>query len=194
MHDRRIDRGHLTHRYGAWLAKGSRARGGLGRRLFTAALLASLAMPLLGGIGWSPAAAVPADCQTPFLVYTDPNNPGVTSQNGDISVIRDSVLLGEYGGNGRFAGYAIHGTMDNIVNTITGMARVQGEFIATSPDGGSSITVSYTGQVDFGAAVAHGNFVAGNGTGDDAGYRAAGTIEGMVVGPATLDGVDIGLC
>ena len=84
--------------------------------------------------------------------------------------------------------------MDIIQNTATGMARVQGEFTATSPDGESSIVVSYTGQVDFGAAMATGNFVVVGGTGGDAGYRASGTIEGMVIPPATLQGMDVGLC
>lgn len=192
MHDRRTESEELVHQLCRRLPGANRACGGVSR-LLTVALLVSLVVPMLGG-GWAAVSAAPADCQTPFLVYTDPNNPGEMSQSGDVSVTRDSVLLGEYGGNGRFAGYAIRGTLDNIVNTTTGMARVQGEFIATSPDGGSSIAVSLTGQVDFGAAVAHGNFVAGEGTGNDAGYRASGTIEGMVVGPATLDGVDIGLC
>ncbi len=133
-------------------------------------------------------------CQTPFLVYTDPANPGMQSQSGDIAITRDSGLLGEYGGDGRFAGYDINGSQDAIVTTTSGMARVQGEFTATSPDGGSSIMVTYTGQVDFVAGMAMGNFVAGGGTGADAGYRAAGTIEGTVVAPATLDGADVGLC
>jgi hypothetical protein len=154
----------------------------------------AVAVPLAMTLVWGGAAAAPEDCQTPFVVYTDPANPGETTQNGDVTVIRDSVLLGEYGGNGRFAGYAIRGTMDNIVNTTADMARVQGEFVASSPDGDSSITVWYTGQVDFGAAMATGNFTAGNGTGNDAGYRASGTIVGDVVGPATLEGVDVGLC
>ena len=74
------------------------------------------------------------------------------------------------------------------------MARVQGEFTVTRPDGDSSIVISYTGQVDFVGGMATGNFVAGDGTGADAGYRAAGTLEGTVVGPATLDGADVGLC
>jgi hypothetical protein len=104
------------------------------------------------------------------------------------------VLLGDYRGDGRFAGYEIRGVMDNIVNTASGMARVQGQFVATSPDGNSSITVWYTGQVDFGAGMATGHFTVLDGTGDDAGYRAAGTLSGTVVGPATLDGVDVGLC
>ncbi len=58
----------------------------------------------------------------------------------------------------------------------------------------SSITVSYTGQVDFGAGMARGNFVVVNGARDNAGYRASGRIEGMVVAPATLDGADVELC
>jgi hypothetical protein len=133
-------------------------------------------------------------CQTPFLVHTDPANPGMRSQSGDVAVTRDSVLQGDFQGDGRFAGYTIEGVQDAIVNTATGMARVQGEFTATSPDGDSSIRVSYTGQVDFGAGVATGNFVVLGGTGNDAGYRAAGMIEGTVVAPATLEGVDVGLC
>lgn len=167
-------------------------RRGKNARLLAALLLPGLALPAWGGSGVAPASA--AGCETPFVVYTDPANPGIAAESGDVRYIQDSGLLGEYGGDGRFAGYAIRGVMDNIVNDATGMARVQGEFTATSPDGGSSITVWYTGQVDFGAAMARGTFVAGNGTGADAGYRASGTIEGTVVGPATLDGVDIGLC
>ncbi len=162
-----------------------------GRRAVVMALLGLLAVLPFGG---EQRAAAQSTCQTPFLVYTDPANPGVVSESGDIQVTRGGVLLGDYGGEGRFAGYAIHGTMETIVNTATGKARVQGEFVATSPDGESAITVSFTGQVDFGAAVARGNFVVVNGTGEHAGYRAAGTIEGNVVGPATLDGIDIGLC
>ena len=145
------------------------------------------------GVGYASVAAQ-ASCQTPFLVFTDPAQPGEMSESGDVATTRDSGLRGEYRGDGRFAGYAIDGTQDAIVNTATGMARVQGEFIASSPDGDSSITVWYTGQVDFGAGMATGNFVAGSGTGDDAGYRASGAISGTVVGPATLDGVDVGLC
>lgn len=175
-------------------ARGTRRPRIGGRRIVAATLLAvSMLVPVAGNEPGA-AAAAQGGCQTPFLVYTDPANPGMMAESGDVRVIRDSVLLGEFRGEGRFGGYDIRGTMDNIVNSATGMARVQGEFVATSPDGGSSITVWYTGQVDFGAGIARGNFTVANGTGRDAGYRAAGTIEGTVVGPATLDGVDIGLC
>ncbi len=165
----------------------------LARQMTAVALIAASALLGLAGLGIGSASAQEG-CQTPFLVFTDPANPGTTSQSGDIAVTRDSGLLGDYRGNGRFAGYAIDGAQNAIVNTATGMARVQGEFVATSPDGASSITVSYTGQVDFGAGMARGNFVVVGGTGDDAGYRASGTIEGTVVAPATLEGADIGLC
>lgn len=74
------------------------------------------------------------------------------------------------------------------------MANVTGWFTATSPDGGSSIEVFYTGQVDFNAGVARGVFTASGETGNDVGYNASGTIEGTVVGPATLEGADIALC
>jgi hypothetical protein len=166
---------------------------GVFRRRFVAAVLAlTVVLPV-----WSvsaPFATAQRDCQTPFLVYTDPANPGITNQTGDVAKIDDSGLLGDYRGDGRFAGYTINGSMGAIVNTKSGIGRVQGEFTATSPGGGSSIRVWYTGTVDFGAGMATGNFVAGDGTGSDAGYRAAGTIEGTVVAPMTLEGVDIGLC
>ena len=182
----------------------SRARVWMGRRwsgggrgwgrVVLATLLALMCLlPLSIGVETRSVAAQEG-CQTPFLVYTDPTNPGTTSQSGDVAVTRDSVLLGDFGGDGRFAGYSIEGMQNAIVNTVTGMARVQGEFTATSSDGDSSITVWFTGQVDFGAGMATGNFVVLGGTGNDAGYRTAGTIEGTIVGPATLEGADVGLC
>src|SRR5215218_8164786 len=154
------------------LAGGRWSRGhGHGRRTVVLVTLLFLAgmLQLETGIDIRPAAAQ-GGCQTPFLVYTDPSNPGATSQSGDIAVTRDSVLLGDFRGDGRFAGYSIDGAQDAIVNTQTGMARVQGEFTATRPDGNSSITVWYTGQVDFEAGTATGNFIVLGGTGDDAGY------------------------
>jgi len=160
--------------------------------LATLLALAAL-LPLGSGIDTRSVAAQ-GGCQTPFLVYTDAGDPGSTSQSGDVSVTRDSGLVRDFRGDGRFSGYSINGRQDAIVNTVTGMARVQGEFTATSPDGDSSIRVWYTGQVDFEAAMGMGNFVVLGGTGDDAGYRAAGTIEGSVVAPATLEGADVGLC
>ncbi len=178
---------------GSCQSQARRQRGGYWRFLGVALMALALGNPIASG-GNGANVAVAAGCQTPFVVYTGPQNPGTTTANGDVTLIRDSRLLGEYGGEGRFGGYAIHGSMDNILNTATGMARVQGELVATSPDGGSSITVWYTGQVDFGAGMATGNFTAGNGVGNDAGYRAFGTLQGTVVGPATLEGVDIGLC
>jgi hypothetical protein len=157
-------------------------------------MLVAVLLPVQGAVNESSVTVAHGSCQTPFLVYTDPANPGMQSQSGDVAITRDSGLLGEYGGDGRFAGYDINGSQDAIVNTATGMARVQGGFTATSPDGASSIDVSYTGQVDFAAGMAMGNFVVTGGTGADAGYHAAGTIEGTVVAPATLDGADVGLC
>jgi hypothetical protein len=168
---------------------------GRGRRqVVLATLLALVALLPLGSGIESRSAAAQGGCQTPFLVYTDPANPGTRTQSGDVAVTRDSVLLGDFRGDGRFAGYDIAGVQDAIVNAATGMARVQGEFTATSPDGDSSIAVWYTGQVDFEAGMATGKFVVLGGTGDDAGYRAAGTIEGVVVASATLQGEDVGLC
>ena len=163
------------------------------RRVLVLALLAvaALSTGLETGVERTVAQA---SCQTPFRVFTDPANPGATTQTGAVAVTRGSGLLGDYRGDGRFAGYAIDGSQDAIVNTAAGTARVQGEFVAASPVGASSITVSYTGQVDFDAGLARGNFVVVDGTGDDAGYRAAGAIEGTVIAPATLEGADIGLC
>ena len=170
---------------------GSAAR--MRRPTVTALMALAVGLPLLGGLGGGSAAAQ-GGCQTPFLVFTDPDNPGTTGEHGPFRMIDDSGLLGEYRGDGRFAGYSINGTQDAVVNSATGTANVVGSFIATSPDGGSSIEVFYTGQVDFNAGMARGVFTASGETGNDAGYNASGTIEGTVVGPATLEGADIGLC
>jgi hypothetical protein len=161
-------------------------------RLAGAMLIVALTLPLWGGPA-SPVVAA-AGCQTPFLVYTDPDHPGSVTENGPFRMISGSGLLGDYRGNGRFAGYAIAGWQDATVNDATGMANVRGAFTATSADGGSAIEVQYTGQVDFGAGVARGYFTASGESGNDVGYSASGTIEGMVVGPGTLDGADVGLC
>src|SRR5215208_2693220 len=138
-----------------WMGRGQ--SGGYGRRwrrVVLATLLALVGLlPLSIGVDTGSVAAQ-GGCQTPFLVYPDPANPGTRSQSGDVAVTRDSVLLGDFEGDGRFGGYSIEGVQDAIVNTVTGMARVQGEFTATSPDGDSSITIWYTGQVDFEAAMA----------------------------------------
>lgn len=186
----------MVDRAGRWIwMRALRDTLSASRLLACGALLAVVTLlPGGGSLVARSTLAAPEGCQTPFLVYADPANPGTTTQSGDIAVTRDSSLLGGYGGEGRFAGYSIEGEMDLILTTVTGMARVQGEFTATSPDGGSSIDVRYTGQVDFAGGTATGNFVVVGGTGNDAGYRAAGTIEGTVVASATLGGADIGLC
>jgi hypothetical protein len=170
----------------------NRASGG--RRVVLVALLAvALGLPVWGG--WADgSAAAQGGCQTPFLVFTNPDDPGTVVQNGPFRMISDSGLLGDYRGGGRFAGYSISGTQDAVVNDATGTANVVGFFTATSPDGASSIDVTFTGQVDFTAGVARGFFTASGETGNDVGYTAHGTIEGTVVGPATLEGADIGLC
>ena len=65
---------------------------GVTRRVATNALIAASALSGFGGVGiWS---ASVQGCQTPLLVFTDPANPGATSQSGDIAVTRDSGLLG----------------------------------------------------------------------------------------------------
>ena len=158
-------------------------------RIGAVALVLSLALAAPGG-----GATEAAGCETPFVVYTDPANPGMSEQTGAVSYTHSAGLLGEYGGDGRFAGYSINGEQTLILDTTTGTARAQGHFVASSPDGSGSIEVGYVGLVDFGAGMATGTFTAGSGTGDDAGYHASGTLSGMVVGPATLEGVNAGLC
>ena len=62
-------------------------------------------------------------------------------------------------------------------------------------DGGSMMSMPDGAVMPLPDAATGGGFDAGSGgTGNDAGYTASGTIEGTVVGPATLDGADIGLC
>jgi hypothetical protein len=155
------------------------------------ALLASLAG---GGSGAGAVAPVAATCQTPFVVFTDPDNPGVISTRGSITTVRDSGILGTYGGDGRFSGYQISGTQLLIVNSSTNHARVRGSFTATSPDGESSFVLRYSGEVDLTTGVATGTFAVGNGTGAADGLRAAGRIEAQLIGPLTFSGADVGLC
>src|SRR4051794_4993274 len=60
-----------------------------GRRLVGAAVLVAVLLPIQGGVGERSVTAAHGSCQTPFLVYTDPANPGMQSQSGDIAVTRD---------------------------------------------------------------------------------------------------------
>jgi hypothetical protein len=180
------------NRRGDVVKRASNAHALIRRLGIAALLLGAVAAPIPVSLGSGSVAA--QACQTPFLVFTDQDNPGAVTETGPFRMVSGSGFLGEYRGDGRFAGYAIDGSQDAVVNTATGMANVRGWFTATSPDGGSSIEVFYTGQVDFDAGMAKGFFTASGGSGDDAGYTARGTIEGTVVGPATLDGADIGLC
>jgi hypothetical protein len=143
--------------------------------------------------GTTQAAASDDGCQTSFLVFTDPNNRGDISQRGQVTIARDSGVLGQYT-SGRLDGYAINGLQDLIVNTVTNEAQIHGSFTATSPDGASSLMVRYSGHADLNTGIATGTFAASGGTGDFDGYRASGKIEATLVGPATFEGVDIGLC
>jgi hypothetical protein len=163
----------------------------------TAALLAVfvlLAALVVGGPTADAAAPVSASCQTPFVVFTDPDNPGTPTTRGSITTVRDSGILGSYGGDGRFSGYQISGEQVLIINNSTSQARVRGSFTASSPDGASSFLVRFNGEVDLTTGVATGNFSTGNGTGAAEGLRTAGRIEAQLVGPLTFNGVDVGLC
>jgi hypothetical protein len=161
---------------------------------FAGAALVALALAVAALGGSTSAMAQDATCQTPFRVFTDPANPGTQTVRGPITFVRDSGILGTYGGDGRFAGFAIDGLQDLTINGATNRVRVRGGFTATSPDGGSTFFVRYTGEVDLATGAATGHFVAKDGTGALAGFHAVGTIQAQLVGPATFDGVDIGLC
>lgn len=142
-----------------------------------------------------PVGAVPRNqpCQSQFFVFTDPDDPGESATRGNVTVVRKSGVLGQYE-SGRLAGYSIDGEQDLLVNNGTNMAQIHGGLTATSPDGTSSISLRYNGRADLDAGSATGTFVAGDGTGEFSGYRATGTIEATLVGPAAFRGVDIGLC
>jgi hypothetical protein len=147
----------------------------------------------LAALGTNTPSASAQTCQTSFIVFTDPNNTGEAMVHGKVTVVRDSGVLGSYL-DGRLANYAINGLQDLRINTVTNQARINGSFTATSPDGASSISVRYAGRADLTTGKATGTFVVFDGTGTFAGYRAHGTIDAQLVGPATFQGVDIGLC
>jgi hypothetical protein len=163
-------------------------------RLAPAALvaLALLASVVAGGrFGAAPVAA--ADCQTSFLVFSDPNNVGQVTTRGDILTARNSGILGTYSG-GRFDGFTISGLQTIRLNQATGKATINGSFVATSPDGQSSFTFRYQGKADLVAAKATGSFAVVHGTGSLARFRASGTIAANYMGNFTFSGIDIGLC
>jgi hypothetical protein len=159
------------------------------RLALAAAVVLALVVTTLGS---TPAAAA-ATCQTGFIVFTDPANPGLRSDQGQTTIVRESGVLGSYL-DGRLAGYAISGLQDLIINNVTQRAQIIGELTATSPDGSSSITLRYVGHADLVTGEATGTFVVVDGTGEFAGFRASGKISAQLVGPATFQGVDIGLC
>jgi hypothetical protein len=166
------------------------------KRFGRASLVATLAVVLMAsfvGLSGRPAAASAADCQTSFLVFTDPNNVGTISTHGDIVRIRKSGIIGQYT-SGRFEDFAISGLQEITLNQATGKATIVGSFVATSPDQQSSFTLRYTGRADLVANTASGRFHALNGTGDLKGLRAAGTIAADYLGNFTFSGADIGLC
>lgn len=166
------------------------------RRLGRSAIVALLAVVLttsFAGVGSQRAAAGEPICQTSFLVFTDPNNLGQIKTKDNITKAKNSGVLGEYT-SGRFDGYTISGLQNLTVNQATGQATIKGSFVATSPDGHSSITLRYRGEADLVQAIATGTFQAVNGKGDLKRYRASGTIEADYLGNFTFSGVDIGLC
>jgi hypothetical protein len=161
----------------------------LARLVLVTAVVLALAAATLGPA--RPAAA--ETCQTEFIVFTDPTNPGARTDQGQTTIVRDSGVLGSYL-DGRLAGYGISGQQDLIINNVTQQAQIVGVFTATSPDGGSSLTVRYAGHADLSTGQATGRFVVLDGTGEFAGYHARGRIDAQLVGPATFQGFDIGLC
>jgi hypothetical protein len=160
-------------------------------------LVAMLAVVLMGsfaGVGGRQATAASAsDCQTSFFVYTDPDNIGNISTNGDIVRIHKSGIIGWYT-SGRFEDFTISGLQELTLNQATGKATIKGSFVATSPDQESSFTLTYTGRADLIANTANGRFHALKGTGDLKGLRASGTIAADYLGNFRFSGVDVGLC
>ena len=165
-----------------------------GRRSFVA-LLAMTMMASFAASGGDRAVAAVNDpsCQTSFLVFTDPENFGDVTTKGDIVKAKNSGILGQYT-SGRFTGFTISGLQELTLNQATGKASIKGSFVASSPDGESSITLRYQGKADLIAAVATGRFRATDGTGELDGFRATGQIEADYLGNFAFTGVDIGLC
>ena len=126
--------------------------------------LASAAVVLLvlvvTTLATAPSAAAAA-CQSGFTVFTDPANPGDSTTHGQTTIVRDSGVLGSYQ-DGRLAGYAISGQQDIIINSVTQKAELPGMLTATSPDGGSSLTLRYAGHADLATGQAQKIDVAGD--------------------------------
>jgi hypothetical protein len=146
--------------------------------------------------GWTaaPAAAAgPGTCTADLTIAT--TSTGTVRQAGSVRFFRDSGVAGRYT-SGVLAGYTFSGAQDIVLNDATQQSNLTGAYVATSPDGTSTLAVRYTGHVDLTTGAATGHFVAAQGTGALRGFRWTGEIDARLVGltPPTFTSRHRGPC
>jgi hypothetical protein len=160
------------------------------RRALCLTLVAG-ALPLTA----SPAAAAgpPTTCTASLTIAT--TSTGTVRQAGAVQIFRDSGVGGAYT-SGFLSGYSLSGAQDIVLNSATKRSQLNGSFVATSPDGKSTLRVRYTGQADLTTGAATGHFVADEGSGALDGFRWTGTIAAQLVSqsPPTFTATDSGPC
>jgi hypothetical protein len=165
------------------------------RRVRTVAALA-LALSTSVLAAGRAAAAPPAPigtCVAGLTIAT--TSTGTVRQAGAVTLFDDSGVGGQYT-SGFLAGYTLSGAQDIALNSQTNQGKLIGSFVATSPDGKSTLRVRYTGNADLVTGAATGHFRADGGTGKLAGFRWVGDITAQMTSfsPPTFVATDSGVC
>jgi hypothetical protein len=154
--------------------------------------LSAAALGVLGLLAASltpAAAAPPPDCTAGLRIFT--TSTGVERQAGPVLIFTDSGVGGSYT-SGFLAGSTISGAQHIMLNTQTNLSELNGEFVATGPQG--TLSIQYVGHADLSTGMATGQFVSAGGTGAFSDFHWQGRITARLVGPATFDAVDSGPC
>lgn len=160
----------------------------------TTALAFALATGLLttGRAAAAPRTSV-GTCTSRLTIFT--TSTGTVRQAGPVTLFDDSGVAGQYL-SGFLAGYTLSGAQDIVLNGQTQKSNLHGSFVATSPDGKSTLTVRYSGDADLATGAATGHFQADDGTGQLAGVRWSGDISAQMTTftPPTFVATDSGQC
>jgi hypothetical protein len=157
---------------------------------FLVAFAAIAAAASLGAAG-SATAAAPATCTAGVTIFT--TSTGDVSVTGNVTHFQNSGVAGSYT-SGFLAGYTLSGAQNIQRNDATGQAVLEGQSVATGPDG--TVTVHFTGSIDLTTGAAAGHFNVVSGTGAFAGFHWNGDISAQLVSltPPTFVGTNSGFC
>lgn len=157
-----------------------------------AALLLALLVLALNLATTSAAPGRPLACASSLIIYTDPANLGTFSQEGPVTHVVNSGVLGGYD-SGLLAGYGLAGSQEIWLNNVTQTALIVGSFVASNGHG-SAIELAYTGRADLKTGLARGTFQAHGLSGQLAALRWNGVINAQLIAPLTFRATDSGPC